>query len=75
MVLIFGELPIITPSPFKDTFFSRTRWIQLLSGNNKLRSQIEDGKSEKEIRESWVKELELYKTKRKKYLLYEDFTN
>jgi len=62
-------------SNFKDTFFSRIRWIQLLSGNDKLRSQIEDGKSEKEIRESWVKELELYKAKRKKYLLYEDFTN
>nr|HQV07204.1 DUF1343 domain-containing protein [Chitinophagaceae bacterium] len=42
-------------------------------GNNDLWKQIVSGKSEKEIRAGWQKELNAFKKIRKKYLLYEDF--
>ncbi|MDB4107509.1 DUF1343 domain-containing protein [Bacteroidia bacterium] len=48
---------------FKSFFFK-------LSGNNKLRSQIEQGMSEKKIRESWKPELDKFKEMRNKYILY-----
>ena len=44
-----------------------------LAGNNDLWKQIVSGKSEKEIRAGWQKELNAFKKIRKKYLLYEDF--
>jgi len=53
-------------------FFSRARFMDLLSGTNKLREQILDGYSEEVIRSSWEKDLIVYKTIRKKYLLYPD---
>lgn len=44
-----------------------------LSGNNKLRNKIEQGWTEKQIKESWQQELEEFLVIRKKYLLYPDF--
>lgn len=43
------------------------------SGNDALKEQIKAGKSESEIRESWKKDIEAFKSIRKKYLLYKDF--
>ncbi len=43
-----------------------------LAGTKKLQQQIEAGKTESEIRESWQADLEKYKAMRKKYLLYEE---
>lgn len=43
------------------------------AGNSELQEQIKNGVSEKEIRQSWQKDLEAFKLIRKKYLLYEDF--
>jgi uncharacterized protein YbbC (DUF1343 family) len=51
-------------SPFFVPFFNK------LAGNNILRSQIENGMSEKEIRSSWKPELEKFLAIREKYLLY-----
>lgn len=48
-------------------------YFDKLAGTDKLRKQIETGASEKEIRQSWAKELAAYKAMRKKYLLYNDF--
>ncbi len=45
-------------------------WIDQLSGTDKLRKQIEAGKSEKEIKATWQKELEEFKKIRSKYLIY-----
>lgn len=56
--------------PDKDQFF--TSFFNLLAGNNKLQEQIKSGKTEKEIRKSWEPELNNFKLKRKKYLLYAD---
>ncbi len=45
-------------------------FIYKLTGDETLKSQVEQGVSEEEIRKSWQPELENYKEMRKKYLLY-----
>ena len=57
--------------PAKDKFFNN--FFDKLAGNSSLRQMIQQGKSEESIRESWQKDLEIFKKIRKKYLLYEDF--
>jgi len=56
-----------------DSFWSSKRWIDLLSGDPNFYSQINEKRSESEIRQSWQADLLKYKTMRKKYLLYPDF--
>ena len=56
--------------PDKKKFFLKNRFIDKLSGSDKLRKQIESGVSEEEIRKSWEKDLVSFKKIRKKYLLY-----
>lgn len=51
-------------------FFTSPKFMDLLAGTNTLRLQIIRGETEDAIRKSWVKDLENYKTMRKKYLLY-----
>ncbi|MCK9617129.1 MAG: DUF1343 domain-containing protein [Lentimicrobiaceae bacterium] len=51
---------------FFNTFFDK------LAGSPRLREQIIKGLSEEEIRKSWQSDLEKYKAKRKKYLLYSE---
>ncbi len=51
----------------EESFFNK------LAGNNELWQQIQDGRSEEEIRKSWEPKLSEFKTIRKKYLLYTDF--
>lgn len=55
--------------PDKEKFFvpNFARW----AGNTLLAQQIKDGLSEEQIRSSWQKDLDAFKEKRKKYLLYE----
>jgi len=57
----------------KNEFITKINWFNLLAGNNVLAKQIISGMSEKEIRETWQKDLDKYKLLRKKYLLYTDF--
>ncbi len=57
--------------PEKEKFFNS--FFEKLAGNAELRKQIRDGKTEDEIRYSWMNELESFKMLRKKYLLYRDF--
>jgi uncharacterized protein YbbC (DUF1343 family) len=45
-------------------------YFRLLAGNNILRKQIEEGVEIGKIRESWQPEIEKFKVKREKYLLY-----
>lgn len=51
----------------EESFFDK------LAGNNDLWEQIKNGKTEKEIRDSWEPALQKFKKIRKKYLLYDDF--
>jgi uncharacterized protein YbbC (DUF1343 family) len=45
-------------------------YFTLLAGTSSLQKQIEDGWSEDQIRSSWQDELNEFKAKREKYLLY-----
>ena len=54
----------------KNKFFSNNAFFNLLAGSDVLKKQIIEGKTEAEIRASWVKDLDQYKAIRKKYLLY-----
>ncbi len=47
-------------------------WIDLLSGSDALRNQIESGLSEEEIKDSWKSEEEAFLEQRRPYLLYEE---
>ena len=45
-------------------------YFRLLSGDNQLQRDIENDKSADEIRASWQKDIDSFKTMREKYLLY-----
>ncbi len=53
----------------KEKFFN-TKSFTLHAGTEKLQQQIQEGMSIKQIKESWSEDLQKYKVKRKKYLLY-----
>ena len=59
--------------PGKDSFFLKNDFINKLAGNDLLKQQIKEGKTETEIRKSWEVDLNKFKAIRKKYLLYKDF--
>jgi uncharacterized protein YbbC (DUF1343 family) len=52
----------------KEKFF--ISYIDKLAGTADLKEQIRKGLTEKQIKATWKKELDAYKIKRKKYLLY-----
>ena len=54
--------------PEKEKFFNS--FFDKLAGTDKLRLQIIEGKTVKEIKESWQEDLDNFKVIRKKYLLY-----
>lgn len=57
----------------QDNFFTSNGFFELLSGTDVLRKQIIEGKSEKEIKATWQEDIQVFKEKREKYLLYPDF--
>ncbi|MEO0405687.1 MAG: DUF1343 domain-containing protein, partial [Bacteroidota bacterium] len=56
-----------------DELINRPDFFDLLAGNGALREAIAIAKDEDELRKMWENDLLLYKTYRKKYLLYPDF--
>jgi uncharacterized protein YbbC (DUF1343 family) len=54
--------------PDKEKFF--TNYFDKLAGTKELKQQIKSGMSEEQIRKTWEKDLNAFKEKRKKYLLY-----
>jgi len=56
--------------PRKEEFF--TKYFNTLAGCDTLRKQVEAGWDEERIRASWQGELEQYKEKRRKYLIYDE---
>ncbi|MEQ1552765.1 MAG: DUF1343 domain-containing protein [Ferruginibacter sp.] len=59
--------------PKKDSFFLANNFFNKLAGIDVLMKQIKAGKTEKDIRKTWEKDLIKFKAIRKKYLLYKDF--
>jgi uncharacterized protein YbbC (DUF1343 family) len=57
----------------KDSFFLVNNFFNKLAGNDVLMKQVKAGKTEKEIKKTWEKDLIKFKLRRKKYLLYRDF--
>jgi uncharacterized protein YbbC (DUF1343 family) len=56
----------------KSKFF--TSFFDKLAGSDQLRLKIIEGKSDKQIRDSWQTDLKEFKIKRIKYLLYGEFS-
>ena len=54
--------------PNKEVFFNN--FFNKLAGTNKLKQQVIDGKSSKEISDSWKKGVDKFKQTRGKYLIY-----
>jgi uncharacterized protein YbbC (DUF1343 family) len=66
--------------PTKDSFFLLPKngdvsksFFNKLAGNDELMVQLQQGKTEEEIRKSWQPALQQFKAIRKRYLLYPDF--
>lgn len=57
----------------KEEFFLKNNFINLLAGSDQLKNQIMSGKTEAEIRSTWIAGLKEFKTIRTKYLIYTDF--
>ena len=51
-------------------FFTRPHWFDMLAGTDTIRKMIIQGKTENEIINSYQNDLEKFKKKRKKYLIY-----
>ena len=47
-------------------------WIDKLSGSSLLRTMSEEGRSAKEIKDTWQEDLEAFKEQRRPYLLYKE---
>lgn len=60
---------------YSDTtkFFLPTNFFDKLAGTGDLRKQLQAGKTETEIKATWQNDLDEYRKRRKKYLLYRDF--
>lgn len=56
----------------KSEFFRKDGYFDLLAGTDALRKALVAGKTEKVIRGEWQKDLEAFKIKRAKYLIYAD---
>ncbi|WP_299078223.1 DUF1343 domain-containing protein [uncultured Paraglaciecola sp.] len=67
------QLLISTYQQFKAAnlnFFERADFMDKLAGTKELRLAIEQGKSAKQIKQSWQSELQAFKQQRQPYLLY-----
>jgi len=69
-LMIEWILEMYNAFPDKTKFFNP--FFEKLAGTDQLRKQIENGLSAEEIRSSWKPDLDQFKQKRKKYLLYPD---
>jgi uncharacterized protein YbbC (DUF1343 family) len=59
--------------PDKSKFFNAPDFFDKLAGSDQLRMQLIAGTSASAIRNSWQKDLAVYKKMRRNYLLYPDF--
>lgn len=54
----------------ESSFFLKNNFFDKLAGTNQLKKQIINNATEAEIRKSWIKGINNYKSKSRKYLLY-----
>ena len=70
-IYLFWILNLYQTAPEKDKFFNN--YFNSLAGNETLKKQIIEGKTEDEIRKTWEPGLVKFKEIRKKYIIYQDF--
>ena len=70
-IYLFWILNLYSNCAAKEKFFNT--YFNSLAGNETLKKQIMEGKTEEEIRKSWEAGLIKFKEIRKKYLIYQDF--
>lgn len=70
-IYLFWVLEFYKNFEDKENFFNTN--FNYLSGNSSLKKMIIDGKSEEEIRKTWIDGLNQFMNVRAKYLLYPDF--
>lgn len=70
-VYLFWIINLYNTCTIKEKFFNN--YFNSLAGNETLKKQIMEGKTEEEIRHSWEAGLVKFKERRKKYLIYQDF--
>ena len=70
-IYLFWLIGTYTSCSDKEHFFDNN--FNFHAGNATLQQQIKEGKTEDQIRETWQPALNVFKTIRKKYLLYSDF--
>lgn len=58
-------------APDKGSFFLKNGFFNKLAGTDELMKQIKSGMTEDEIRDTWLTDIELFKNRRRPYLLYE----
>lgn len=56
----------------KEDFFLKNKWFDTLTGTDKTRKQILEGKTSEEIQASWEADLKKFEHIRKKYIIYPD---
>ena len=71
-IYLFWLTGFYNESDDKSKFF--TSFFDKLAGSDQLRLKIIEGKSDKQIRDSWQTDLKEFKIKRIKYLLYGEFS-
>ena len=59
--------------PKRDQFFLKNNFFDKLAGSQRFRAMIQQNITEASIRASWQEEIQTFKVKRSKYLLYPDF--
>ncbi|MGR3809500.1 exo-beta-N-acetylmuramidase NamZ family protein [Jiulongibacter sp. NS-SX5] len=57
----------------KKGFFTNERFFNLLVGNDWLLKDLKDGKTAEEVKSKWQDDINKFKIKRSKHLLYPDF--
>jgi uncharacterized protein YbbC (DUF1343 family) len=72
-IYLFWLMDLYKNDTAKTSYF--TDFFDKLAGTDQLRKAIEQGKTERDIRLMWRKDLQAYLAKRKKYVLYPDFTS
>ncbi|GMQ82506.1 MAG: DUF1343 domain-containing protein [Rhodothermia bacterium] len=69
-VALLGTVFQFTPEKRRKDFFNE-KWLGLLAGTDRLQKSIGEGKALDLVTSAWQREVEVFTTRRKKYLLYD----
>ncbi len=67
---LLGAIFRFTPENQQESFLNE-RWLGLLAGTDRLQNSIRNGETMEIVASSWQSEVEVFSTRRNKYLLYD----